>query len=372
MWSNGYLQLDSLQPDLVTPWIRKNFMHSRLCQLAFPRLTTVAFALSAFPLLAGEVSRTVDKDTGWDVYTLRQGVTQALVVPAAGANAFSIVNDGVEYLRVPEDVSKLRGVGYGVPILYPMPNRVRDAEFEFEGKQYRFPKNGRGNFIHGLVHSEAFKVEKTGSDSDSASITCSLTFTPGAKVYELFPLEHVFRITVTVRDQVVRWTYDVDNANGNHSVPFGVGFHPYFVYQNSREQTFLTVPAKAVMTARDKLPTGDLVIASDHPLGAQNARSLKGYHADDVFFGMTSDQPASVEFREAKRRVTLVASPDFTHLVVWTPDRRFFGIENQTCSTDAHNLASKGRNDVAHLQVCLPGKAMTGMVEYQFRNDSTE
>jgi aldose 1-epimerase len=344
-------------------------MNARPCCLTFQLIAAVAVAFLPCPLIAGDVSKRVDANTGWDVYTLQQGDTKVCVVPAAGANAFSIVDRGTEYLRVPDDISKLPGVGYGVPILYPMPNRVRDAEFRFEGKRFTFPKNGRGHFIHGLVHSEAFKVEKTSSDNDSASITCTLTFAPGSTPHELFPLEHNFRITVTVRDQAVRWTYEVDNSDGDDNVPFGVGLHPYFVYQNSREQTFLKVPAKTIMAARDKLPTGDLVNASFHPLGALTSRSLENYDADDVFFGMKSDQPASVEFREAKRRVTLVASSDFTHLVVWTPDRPYFGIENQTCSTDAHNLSANGRNDVAHLLVCPPGETMTGWVEYQFKSE---
>ena len=72
-----------------------------------------------------------------------------------------------------------------------------------------------------------------------------------------------------------------------------------------------------------------------------------------------------IDFRSTQRKVTLKASDEFTHLVVWTPDRNCFGIENQTCSTDAHNLAANGKVNEAHLQVCEPGKKMSGWVEYQ-------
>ena len=331
------------------------------------RVAAFGLVLSATLLSAGEVSVATNDATGWDVYTLRQGETQVRIVPAAGANAYSVVHQGVEYFRVPEDLNQLPGVGFGNPILYPMPNRVRGARFSFAGKTYEFPQNRRGNFIHGLVHSEEFAVESSRSDDDSAALTCLLKFAPGGRPYEHFPLEHLFRITVSVRQGAVRWTYEVDNQAGKRSVPFGVGFHPYVIYQKSRAATYLQVPATHLMEATDQLPSGKLLELAGHPLDAREPRPLAGFSADDVFIGMKPGQPARVEFRDVNRSITFKASADFTHLVVWTPDRPFFGVENQTCSTDAHNLASAGKGDVAHLQICPPGGKLTGFVEYQFQ-----
>ena len=316
---------------------------------------------------AGQVEVEKHVATGWDVYTLRQGEITVRVVPSAGSNAYSVVYRGVEFFRVPEELKKLPGVGYGNPILYPMPNRVRGAAFTFEEKTYRFPKNGNGNFIHGLVHSEAFDVESVSSNDDVSELTCALTFAPGRRAYDLFPFRHVFRVTISVTDGAVRWTYEVDNRQGDKSLPFGVAFHPYVMYQNSRKETYLHAPATHLMESMNQLPSGKLLALDDHPLDARRPRSLAGYHADDVFIGMNPDRPARILFRETNRGITFRASAEFTHLVVWTPDRPYLGIENQTCSTDAHNLASQGRQDVAHLQVCLPGEKATGSVEYRFQ-----
>lgn len=315
---------------------------------------------------AGEITSRVDEATGWPVYTLVQGETTVRVVPDAGANAFSLVHEGVEYFRVPKELKRLPGVGFGNPILYPMPNRVRGASFTFEGKVFEFPKNGRGHFIHGLVHSESFSVDSRVEEKDFTSITCSLRFAPGRRAFQYFPIAHVFRVTISVRDDCVRWTYEIDNSEGKSNLPFGVGFHPYVIYQASREQTFLRVPATHWMESNQQLPSGDLRTLDGHPLDARKFRSLEGFNADDVFFGMTPDQPARIEFRDVGRSITFRASKDFTHLVVWTPNRPYFGIENQTCSTDAHNLTSEGKGDAAHLQICPPGEKLTGFVEYQF------
>ncbi len=315
---------------------------------------------------AGQVSIAKDSATGWNIYTLRQGETTVRMAPDAGANVFSVVHRGAEYFRVPENLADLPGVGYGNPILYPMPNRVRGASFSFQGRTFEFPQNGRGNFIHGLVHSEPFHVDSVRSDADHAELTCSLKFAPGGTQYERFPLAHVFRVTVSVGEGSVKWTYQVDNGDGDAIVPFGVGFHPYVIYQKSRKETYLRAPATHLMESESQLPSGNLLPLDGHPLDARTARTLDGYQSDDVFFGMTPNESARVEFRDVNRSITFNASAEFTHLVVWTPDRPYFGIENQTCSTDAHNLASQGKQDVAHLQLCPPGKTMSGSVEYRF------
>ncbi|MBN1852885.1 MAG: aldose 1-epimerase [Pirellulales bacterium] len=322
--------------------------------------------LSGIHLSAGEVTVVRESDSGWEVFTLQQGATIVRVVPAAGANAYSIVHRGIEFFRIPGELVKLPGVGYGNPILYPMPNRVGDAKFTFEGKTYKFPANQNSNFLHGLVHSEAFKIDSYAAKDHAAELTCSLQFIPGFRPYELFPFRHVFRVTISVRDGTVRWTYEVDNTGGDRNLPFGVGFHPFIIYQKSREKTYLQVPASHLMESVHQLPTGNLLDLDGHPLDARQPRSLHGYHADDVFFGMTPDKPARVIFRDANRSITFWASAEFTHLVVWTPDHPYFGIENQTCATNAHNLALQGKQDVAHLQICPPGEKKTGWIEYCF------
>ena len=327
----------------------------------------IVLMLGATELTAGEMTVEKDAATGWQVYTLRQGATTVRIVPAAGANAYSIVHRGAEYLRVPEELKKLPGVAYGVPILYPMPNRVRGAAFTFEGQTYKFPNNNRGNFIHGLVNRAEFQAEGQAASADGVELTCSLQFAPGDPHYELFPFPHVFRVTIRVQQGSVRWTYEVDNSEGERNLPFGLGLHPYLIYQNSRAETSLQVPAAALMESSQQLPSGKLLPLDGHPLDARTFRSLDGFNADDVYFGMVPAKPARVVFAEAKRGITFVTSADFTHLVVWTPDRPFFGVENQTCSTDAHNLDAQGKGSVAHLQVCPPGKKLTGYVEYRLK-----
>jgi aldose 1-epimerase len=330
-------------------------------------IAVLTSGLSVTCLSAGEVTVEKDLATGWKIYTLRQGETTVRVAPAAGANVYSVMHRGVEYFRVPDRLEKLPGVSYGNPILYPMPNRVKGAKFSFERMTFKFPRNGDGNFMHGLVHSEEFEVDSYVAKDDFVEMTCGLKFAPGSRPYELFPFKHTFRVTITVYEGAVRWKYEVDNSEGESNLPFGVAFHPYVIYQKSRKETYLQVPAAHLMESTKQLPSGKLLELDDHPLDAREPRSLDNYAADDVFLGMKPGQPARVAFRDVTRSITFWASEEFTHLVVWTPDRPYFSIENQTCSTDAHNLFSQGKGDVAHLQICSRGEKKTGSVEYRFK-----
>ncbi|MFC1757575.1 aldose 1-epimerase [Planctomycetota bacterium] len=333
-----------------------------------PLTLPILIAVLTFPTatIAADIKLNTDKETGWKIYSIQQGSTIAKLVPDAGCNVMSLSVDGVEYFHQPPKLEDLAGVSSGNPILYPTPNRVKQSKFTFRGKTFVLDENQKHNFIHGLVNRSHWQVVGMEIDSHHAAIRCKVAFAEGTEEFRGFPLTHDFHMTVSVTDRAVRWTYEVDNSEGDSAVPFGVALHPYFVYQGDRAETYLTIPATHQMEPTSELlMTGKLIPASELSHALNEPIPLKDAKFDTVFFGLTNEKPTVVDFRSMKRTVTLNASDEFTHLVVWTPDRDYFGIENQTCSTDAHNLAASGKEKEAHLQVCEPGKKMTGWVEYQ-------
>ena len=322
--------------------------------------------------LAGEIKISTDEASGWKIYELSQGSTVVRVAPDAGANAFSIRIGETEYLRQPESLDKLPGAGFGNPVLYPTPNRVKNAAFQFRGKTFRFQPNAGKNFIHGLVNRESWKVVRQQTTETSAQITCEIRFADGTAPHEVFPIAHALRLSIEVGHRRVRWEYEVDNTGGPDAVPFGFALHPYFMYQGERRNTYLTIPATHWMESEQMLPSGKLVPPSELDFALGQPIPLAETKFDDVFFGMKTENPARIEFRDKRETIEISASPEFTHLVVWTPQRPYFGIESQTCSTDAHNLDNQGKRRAAHLQVCEPGTSMTGWVEYRFASDATQ
>lgn len=316
---------------------------------------------------SAEIQSSTDADTGKPVLSITSGHTAIKLQPAAGANVFSITYKGTELLKSPKSLKELPGFAYGVPVLYPMPNRVRDGIFTLEGKQFKFEPNNKGNFLHGLVHSADWATSSL--DPESGKVTLRLRFQPNTQLYDQFPIAHDLWLAIEALDNGVRWTYTVDNSKGDKRVPFGFAIHPWILYQGPRDQTFITIPATKLMEADELLPTGKLLDLEGSKYDARKPKSLGGFLSDDVYFGMQSSKPTVIDFRPPRLKITLSASDDFTHLVLYTPkDEPWFCVENQTCSTDAHNLYAKGLKKESHLQIVEPGRTATGHVEMRFES----
>jgi aldose 1-epimerase len=316
---------------------------------------------------AGIVTPSVDPSTGRPIVTLSQGDTTVRILPAAGFNVYSLKFGVNEFLRQPDTLRDLKGFMYGTPIMYPTPNRVRDSKLTFDGVEYQFEPNNGPNFLHGLVHSAPFKITHIKEDSESASVTAELVFQKGTPWFEKFPFEHKLIVQVTVRDTSVRWTYTVDNTQGAKPVPYGFGLHPWFLYHGDRADTTLSVPASGLMESKELLPTGNILSLDNSPSDARQPRSLQDFVVDDVYYGMRPETPAIINFKDAMFELGLYATQDFTHMVVYTPLEPWFCVENQTCSTDAHNLYAQGKTQESNLLVVNPGSKTSGWVEYRYK-----
>jgi len=315
-----------------------------------------------------------DAETGWDLIGLSrrdpakpEANLSAWIAPAAGANLFSLTVGGTEILRRPAALRELPGAGYGNPILYPTPNRIRDGIFRFRGREFRFNDPGRsGNFIHGLVNRLAWSYDPPQVRADGASVRTFLEIGPGHPVHAKFPFRHTLSMTYALGAAGVTCTFRVENHD-SEALPFGLGFHPYFLYLGERKDTRLCVPARRRMQAtKDLLPTGVLEPLDGAPFDLREPRSLEGVVLDDVFWGIEPARSAWYESQAAGIRVTFEASDAFTHIVVYSPPGRpFFCVENQTCSTDAHNLHDRGLAEEAHLLIVPPGGKAEGSVTYR-------
>lgn len=323
------------------------------------------------PLPAGEVFRNENISLKSTTYTLKQGNTVARVVPGIGSNVFSIEHMGTEYLQPLTWVDEFSNWWGGVPVLYPTPNRVRNGRLTFDGREVAFKPNFGDHHIHGLVFDRPWDVVETGTTDSSAFITVAMKFDSSSAHLGQFPFPHRLEMKIEVGEGLTSWTFTVDNSAGQAPVPFGFGLHPIFQYQGSRDQTWVTLPVTHKMEAVEALPTGKLVPAADLDYPLNQPLTLQGRSFDDVFLGLTPDQPVTLEFRDKERGITISASEAFSHLVLWSPDFPFFSIEHQTSSTDAHNLHAAGFVQEASLQVCPPGERCSGFVEYRFSGGSS-
>jgi aldose 1-epimerase len=315
-----------------------------------------------------------EASTGWDVVVLRyedvkdpNRTIEVRVAPAAGANLYSFQVGEEELLQQPGNLAELTAQGAGTPILFPTPNRVRNAKMQFEGRSFSFPPNNQSNFIHGLARKRPWEAGAVRSGATSASAEVHLVWDEKQPDFAQFPIKHRLTVTYTLRKTGLRIAYRVDNQDASR-LAFGFGLHPYFRIPGDRADVVVQVPARDRMEAVDMLPTGELAAVAGTPYDLRKPTALTDLRLDDVYFGMPPGKPAWFELREQGLRLEMSGSREFTHVVVYTPpDRSFFCIENQTSSTDAHNLWTAGKKKVSHLLVVPPKKSASGFVDWVIR-----
>lgn len=320
-----------------------------------------------------------DPATGWEILALqyddregRGGRLEARIAPAAGGNLFSLQVDDLELMRQPERMEELAQHRAGTPVLFPTPNRVRDARFSFGGEEFRLPANSGANSIHGLVRSLAWESGVPSATDRAATATAWVDWNDSRPDFGSFPIRHRLTLTYTLHAGGVRIGYAVENRD-QRPLPFGFGLHPWFRVPGRREDVRIFVPADRRMEAVDRLPTGRLLPVGGSAFDLRRPAALTDLALDDVYFGLGPRDRPGFHLLDRGVRVTLRGSPEFGHLVVYTPaDQPFFCIENQTSSTDAHNLFAQGYEEESGLQIVPPGATATGWVDWEVKRRSAE
>jgi aldose 1-epimerase len=312
-------------------------------------------------------------ETGWQLIQLRVHEPagqrlEALIAPAAGSNLFSLAVDGHELMYQPDILGELDQQRAGTPVMFPTPNRVRDSRMTFEGRTFTFPPNSGANFIHGLARKVPWAVGKLGQGRGAAWGETSLDWDRKQPEFALFPIPHRLSIRYALDRTGLRFTYKVENRDRRARLPYGFGLHPYFRVPGERGEVSMQVPLARRMASEGYLPSGQLVPVAGTGHDLRKLTPLPGLALDDVYFGLVPPKAARFRLARPPLEVRLAGSTAFTHVVVYTPpDRPFFCIENQTCSTDAHNLHAAGKKTVANLLVVAPGKTARGWIEWKIK-----
>lgn len=290
---------------------------------------------------------------------------EAGVTPTMGSNLYKLYYGG--HKIIDSDLKMIAGRGFpGTPVLYPTPNRVRNARITFQGKTYAQVKRQKNVTLHGLVLNEPWNFEGPEADSDSATLTTWISFDENSAMFEAFPFRSRLAIRYTLSRSGLRMDYTVDNL-GDSPLPFGFGLHPFFQRLSGDNDTLVSIPARYVMdSTADLLPTGRLVDVEGTIFDLRKETPVGDTDMDHVFTGLTHGKPATIWYRTLGIRISLEATEDFTHVVFFSPKGSpIFCLENQTCSTDAHNLHDRGFVKESCLRIVKPGESAGGTVEFR-------
>ena len=317
-------------------------------------------------------SITQDSETGWNIIQLNAenpaDSTQNIsirVAPDGGNNMFSFTAGGRELIEASDKLANLLNPKRGNPILYPTPNRVVNGQFEFMGKSYtmQVPGEESPRTIHGLVCDAPWEFSEPEVHENGVTLTTWYEFSEINPRFQAFPFLNTIRMTYTVFDSGVRIAYEVQN-NDNKPLGFGFAVHPFWQVIGDKSTNKIQVAVPYHMEAVEKIPTGKLDPTAGTNWSLNEPVPVSELNLDDVYFGATPESVVRVIYESIGLELHQKASADFTHVVVYTPNADFFCIENQTCSTNAHNLYAQGFKKESHLQIVQPGKKTGGYVEY--------
>lgn len=258
--------------------------------------------------------------------TLVNGSSTLEVVPARGAIATRFAVAGREVLFLDPDTLRdpTKNVRGGVPVLFPTPGKLAGDAWAYAGHAGALKQ-------HGFARNLAWTVVEQGP----AWVRLRLAAT--AETRAQYPWEFTFELVLAIRGAALRIEQRIENR-GPEPMPFGVGFHPYFVVPDAdKPRTTITTRATRAFDNVTK-----------QAIELRGPIELAGREVDLHLLDHGSTESALVT---PAGTVHVRGSAEYTHWVVWTlAGRDFVCLEPWTCPGNALNTGER-------LIVLAPGEA---------------
>lgn len=292
---------------------------------------------------------------------------EAWVNPADGMNICKVIVG--EHTVVDWNLERCdQGATYGIPLLYPTPNRVENDTFLFEGHNYRMGMHGMANHAV-FIPKECIVEEEVACESgkvrEEVKVIGELDFSKGSRAYEQFPFESKLTMCLKIGHDKIRVVYTIENK-GEKTLPYGIALHPFF---SKLGKSQIRINANSLMEmTHEKLPTGQILTVQGTTYDLSQYTDVEELNLDHVYTDLEGEVVAEISYPEVGLKVEMSNSQEFTHLVVFTPPNQpFFCIENQSCSTNTHNMYAKGYKELSGLERVLPRERQEGYIQYKFK-----
>lgn len=205
---------------------------------------------------------------------------RASFVPAAGMIGNSLTHRGEELLVQRGGLDAWRGTGksFGLPLLHPWANRLRDWRYAVSGRAVTIDRargivraDERDLPIHGaLAAAEDWDVVDAGAGGGGAWLAATLDYSRRDDRLAVFPFRHRLGLELRLEGDALAVTTTVEGT-GASEVPLAFGWHPWLSLPGvPRARWELDLPARTLLALDDrKLPTGERAQAGAEraPLG---------------------------------------------------------------------------------------------------------
>ncbi len=160
-----------------------------------------------------------------------------------GAYLKSLVLNGKKIIKESNDKISTHG---GAAVLMPFANRIRNAEYSYNGKHYNLPENDGNNSIHGLVRDIQFDYILN-EKSVKFTTTLDSKYYPGkANITLKYTIENNSFIT------------EASIKSLDSKIPVEIGFHPYF-YAEPPYKIYYDSELKKLEYTDNYFPDGKLI-----------------------------------------------------------------------------------------------------------------
>jgi aldose 1-epimerase len=273
----------------------------------------------------------------------------------------------------PDDFAGNSSFSFGGAILAPFANRVtgdplagsREIATLIDGRPARLPRNwggkregARAYAMHGLILATPVPYRQTQADAVIGTLAAGdfCGAWPGQASLE-------FEWRLVRGDLALRV---VCRNVGDDTLPFGVGWHPYFRLYGDRRRARLRVPGARRVEVNDYdevLPTGRLLDVGDTAYDFRQGRPLGDLYLDDCFTDLTpSGGRAVAEVLDTTERLGVrIASPapPVRAIQVYAPpDKPYLAVEPQFNLADPYGSVWPPDIDTG-MQRLAPGGAVT-------------
>ena len=212
-------------------------------------------------------------------------------------------------------------------ILFPFTGRITDGKYTFENKSYQLEKNEpySNNALHGLVFNQIFDLVSVKEEEEKAEISLSYK-SNGCSGY---PFPYSMNITYIIKEKTINFIVKITNI-GEDTMPFGIGWHPYFKIQDSYS-------TKIQLNSRKKYITNNRLV----PIDYTETNNMVDIKIDDNKFDesyLLSSDNILITTGDYQLRMKIINGDNNNYLHIYTPsEKNSVAIEPLTCTANVFN-----------------------------------
>lgn len=268
------------------------------------------------------------------ILTDERATSQLEVVPKRGGIVTKWRINGKDVLYMDEErfAKPEMSVRGGIPILFPICGNLPEDTYTLNGKQFTLKQ-------HGFARNSAWEV---GEEVTVDNVSLKLVLNSNPETKAVYPFDFKLNFTYQLHGNTLTILQEFTNQS-SESMPFSVGFHPYFLTHDKSQLEF-DIPSREFQD--------------------QNTKEIHSFNGNfdfssdeiDVAFKQLSAKSASVTDKGRNLKMTLEYDDIFSTLVFWTvKGKDYYCLEPWSGPRNAINTGEQ-------LTVLEPGASHSAMI----------